>query len=702
MNLEKMKVAELRDELEKRGLDTKGTKPFLVQRLQEALDNEGGGAVVGGEDGGSAPMDQEEGDAQEDEEEEEEQEEEMENGGESEEVAAPVKTEKAAAVAATPPKAAAQTNGDVKDEKTEAKTEPKSEKKPGSGVKRKFGEISANIEEMKPWTVREDEPEMKEGFVCLDWYNSDLNLKIRHDEFLSAMPLNRESWSWVYAGCRATYGVKTGKVFYEVKYNENMRVYTEMDGGHLDLRVGWSLDNASLMLGENAASWCYSSAGKKAHNSVFEEYGVKLEKGDVFGAALDMEGDDVIMTFKKNGEDQGEAFKFPKADLNGQALFPAILTRNTKFTGVFGKDKDGKDVDAFKPIEGFTQIGKLEVGDLVRGNPGIAKREDCEFIMMVGLPAAGKSTWAKKYVAENPDKRFEILNASEYLERATLWGESRKKHTEVTWEKVNHRLTKAIQDVLKVASQRRRNIILDQTNVYVDAQVRKARPFQQFKRKCVVVVPSTEEWDRRKTLQKESEDATIPDDAMGEMKANISFLLEDNMKDYFDELVFPELDREAAQQLLETYNKEARDAGFGKKHEQYQKEWEQNKKMRGMGGRGGGRFMRGGGGAGFGNGGKFGGGRGGAGMGGGFRGGRPNQGFGGGMRQGFGGGYGGGAYGAAGGGFGNFRGGYGGAGGYGGGSWAAYGYGGGNQGGYGGQGGYGANYPGNRNWGGWN
>ena len=37
--------------------------------------------------------------------------------------------------------------------------------------------------------------------------------------------------------------------------------------------------------------------------------------------------------------------------------------------------------------------------------------------------------------------------------------------------------------------------------------------------------------------------------------ANISFLLEDNMKDYFDELVFPELDREAAQQLLETYNK---------------------------------------------------------------------------------------------------------------------------------------------------
>jgi len=499
MNLEKMKVAELRDELEKRGLDTKGTKPFLVQRLQEALDSEGGGAAVADE-GGEAPMEvaAEAGDAPE-EQEEEEKEEAMENGEAEAATAEPVKTESpvktetpavktetpavktetpavktetpaaavktetpAAAVPATPPKAAAQTNGDVKEEKTEVKPEPKSEKKPGSGVKRKFGEISANIEEMKPWTVREDEPEMKEGFVCLDWYNSDLNLKIRHDEFLSAMPLNRESWSWVYAGCRATYGVKSGKVFYEVKYNENMRVYTEMDGGHLDLRVGWSTDKASLMLGENASSWCYSSAGKKATNSVFEEYGVKIEKGDVFGAALDMEGDDVVMSFTKNGEEQGEAFKFAKADLNGQALFPAILTRNIKFTAVFGKDKDGKEVEASKPIEGFTQIGKLEVADLVRGNPGIAERKDCEFIMMVGLPAAGKSTWAKKYVADHPDQKFEILNAAEYLERATLWGESRKKHTEITWEKVNHRLTKAIQDVLKVASQRRRNIILDQ------------------------------------------------------------------------------------------------------------------------------------------------------------------------------------------------------------------------------------------------
>ena len=41
MDIDKLKVAELRAELSKRNLDTKGTKPVLVARLKEAITNEG-------------------------------------------------------------------------------------------------------------------------------------------------------------------------------------------------------------------------------------------------------------------------------------------------------------------------------------------------------------------------------------------------------------------------------------------------------------------------------------------------------------------------------------------------------------------------------------------------------------------------------------------------------------------------------------
>ena len=40
----KLKVAELREELKWRGLDTKGTKPILVKRLKKALNEEKGGS----------------------------------------------------------------------------------------------------------------------------------------------------------------------------------------------------------------------------------------------------------------------------------------------------------------------------------------------------------------------------------------------------------------------------------------------------------------------------------------------------------------------------------------------------------------------------------------------------------------------------------------------------------------------------------
>jgi hypothetical protein len=43
-----------------------------------------------------------------------------------------------------------------------------------------FGEKNKRtlIQELGPWIIREDEPEIDENFMCLDWYNSHLNLRL--------------------------------------------------------------------------------------------------------------------------------------------------------------------------------------------------------------------------------------------------------------------------------------------------------------------------------------------------------------------------------------------------------------------------------------------------------------------------------------------------------------------------------------------
>ena len=97
---------------------------------------------------------------------------------------------------------------EVKEEKVVEKEEEKKvdeEKKDGEerGKKRKMEE--------EPYEIKEDEPEIDENLICLDWYNSDLNLKIQEDK-MSAQPHSKDGWGYIYAGARATYGFASGKV----------------------------------------------------------------------------------------------------------------------------------------------------------------------------------------------------------------------------------------------------------------------------------------------------------------------------------------------------------------------------------------------------------------------------------------------------------------------------------------------------------
>ena len=47
----------------------------------------------------------------------------------------------------------------------------------------------------------------------------------------------------------------------------------------------------------------------------------------------------------------------------------------------------------------------------------IEKREECEMIMMIGLPGSGKTSWVEKHVAAHPEKRYNVIGASVLQER---------------------------------------------------------------------------------------------------------------------------------------------------------------------------------------------------------------------------------------------------------------------------------------------
>jgi len=466
-----------------------------------------------------------------------------------------------------------------KDEENEEEMKEVVEAKRG-GTKRKMGEEEneepngkkrkVEIEEIEPedkiekkeppFEIKEDEPEIDESLMSLDWYNSDLNLKIGDDR-ISGQPEHKKGWGYAYAGTRSTYGFNSGKVWYEVKFTEALDCSLEKEENRHDLRVGWSTDDASLQLGEDQLSWCYAGAtGKMANNKTFEDYGEKIETGDIVGAYVDFEGDSVSVTFTRNGDDLGDAFQIPKADLGGRYLFPHILSKNVKFEVNFGSID--ASINAWKePLPGgYIKAAKSD--NKIRGKPRIQKREDCELIMMVGLPASGKTTWVNKFLKENPYKNYNILGTSAILNKMTIEGKSRKEIHEGKWADILRVVTSCNQDMIELASKRRRNFIIDQPNVYANAQKKKVEPFIGFKRSAVVVVPTSKQHNERIESQEEK---NFPIGVIEELRANLTLPKEDDTN--FTEITFTELQREEAEKVVEQDKKVAKEKGYGKNKE---------------------------------------------------------------------------------------------------------------------------------------
>ncbi|XP_074087377.1 heterogeneous nuclear ribonucleoprotein U-like protein 2 isoform X2 [Macrotis lagotis] len=606
MEVKRLKVTELRSELQRRGLDSRGLKVDLAQRLQEALDAE----MLGGEAGAAparpgaeaarspagerADEDADAADADEDEDEDEDAAGEGAGpgpGAAEEDAAAALllledEAEPAGPPAAAPPAPAmaapaspppgpapepeapeapeAGPRAPPGDEEESEKSKPTSSNGERRGVKRQrdekeehgrayyeFREEAYHSRSKSPPPPEEEARDEEEDrtLVNLDTYTSDLHFQVSKDRY-GGQPLFSEKFPTLWSGARSTYGVTKGKVCFEAKVTQNLPLKEGCTEASL-LRVGWSVDFSCPQLGEDEFSYGFDGRGLKAENGQFEEYGQAFGENDVIGCFANFESEEVELSFSKNGDDLGIAFRISKESLNERPLLPHVLCKNCVVELNFGQ----KEEPFFPSPEEFVFIHAVPVEERVRTAMPPKTSEECEVLLMVGLPGAGKTWWALKHAQEHPEKRYNVLGAEAVLSQMRTKGPEEPEMDPKSRDLLVQQASQCLSKLVQVASRTKRNIILDQCNVYNSGQRRKLLLFKTFSRKVVVIVPKEEDWKKRLELRKEVEGDDVPDTVMLEMKANFSL---PEKCDYMEEVTFGELEKEEAQPLVTKYKEEAR------------------------------------------------------------------------------------------------------------------------------------------------
>ncbi|CAF0956110.1 unnamed protein product [Adineta steineri] len=313
----------------------------------------------------------------------------------------------------------------------------------------------------------------------------------------------------LWSGIRATYGMNQGRIAYQIKIRRHIHCSELLNNETpFGIRIGWSVDGNKFCLGKQSLSYGYEQSGKFWTKNQFAWYGEQYSIGDIITCYADFESEpgNVLLSFAKNDLNFNLAYRIDYKDLYFRPLFPHIFIKNISFQVNFGQ------LNIKYPLRsGFHFINDYHEDERIRGILQPSRKEECEVIMMVGLPAAGKSLWIERHCAIYTDKKYVILSTNNIIKQMNI--DDCNGNSEMI-----DRAVQCLKTILDKAVGQKRNFIIDQTNVFGNARRRKMSLFDGFFRRAVVVIPNNNEYERRRHQQQIEQDKFTPDLFINEMK----------------------------------------------------------------------------------------------------------------------------------------------------------------------------------------
>ncbi|CAI9087618.1 OLC1v1021730C2 [Oldenlandia corymbosa var. corymbosa] len=389
--------------------------------------------------------------------------------------------------------------------------------------------------------------------VGLNPADCDLDFNIE-DDGLHGWALCEKGFAYCWSAARANVGIFGGKYCFGCKIVAHQPV--EMDDTPRDLqhlcRVGVSLgDDALGSLGGNRSSFGFGGAGELPNSGSCPGYLEKFMPGDTIICCVDLNSIPAVVCFAKNGQFSGIAKQFDAgacglgvAPTQNLALFPHIWLKNVVVQMQFSA-QDGLVIpEGYRPWSSAFEDGKGILG------PVFPNLIDCEVIMMVGLPASGKSTWAENWVKGHPEKRYVLLGTNLALDKMKVrdlkFSFSKNSYSSLhlnkdgeRFEWLMDRATKIFNTLLSRASKMPRNVIIDEPNVFLNSRRRRMKPFADYQKIAVVVFPKLEELKERAEKRFQRLGNEVPAETVNKMLVDYTLPLTKDMPytdEYFDEL----------------------------------------------------------------------------------------------------------------------------------------------------------------------